>query len=499
MNLRCDGISKIYGSVIAISNADLSVKKGEVRAILGGNGSGKSTLAKILGGAVKPNAGNIEVYGRPYTVQSPSEAKKNGVVITSQELSLFMNLTVEENLCICNIPVSGSIFTDKKAIKEKALYILKKLGLEEILYKSIASLPANEQYLIEFAKALVQEPQILIIDEITSALYRKDVEVVKKIINELKEKGCSILFISHRMPEIYSICDSVTVMKNGETIGTFRIDEKDENELLSLMTGRNICSNQHKVQEIEIQEADKREIVISINDIELPQFHSKIDLELKEGDIIGIAGLQGHGQSDLVRKLFGMEGPVDLSVHGKQRHIASPYQAVKAGFAFISGNREQEGTFRERSVSENLRAVSNLVLKKEKVDELKLLKDYGVKFDTPKQQITALSGGNQQKVVIGRWTSTLPKLLLADDPTKGIDVQARRDVHQIMRQLAESGSVVIMVSSDDEELVELTQITKYSKVIVMYEGKIVRVLTGADITEENIAAASMPIEKECSA
>jgi ABC-type sugar transport system ATPase subunit len=491
MKLTCENISKTFGSIVALRNVSLSVAEGEIRALLGGNGSGKSTIAKVIGGAISPDSGTMQIHDKVCSSKSPANAKKHGIVITSQELGLFTNLSVEENLCICQIPVNGGLFVNKKELRKRAKDVLVRLNLENLLDKKISELPANQQYMAEFAKALVQQPNILIIDEITSALYREDVEVVREVVHELKSKGCIVIFISHRMSEIYSICDTVTVMKNGEIIGTYGVNEKKENELLSLMTGKNIA-------ELVFQSENNNPVyeniqtILDIKDLTLPSYGSHINLEVKKGEIIGIAGLQGHGQSDFLKTIFGLNGTVDLKISGEQKHISSPGKAVKSGLAFVSGDREKEGVFGERSVSENLSVVTDLVLKKSKVDEAQLLKDYGVVFGSTRQQITTLSGGNQQKVVIGRWTSANPLILLADDPTKGIDVQARRDIHKIFRDMTDAGSAVIMVSSDDEELVELTKQAKISRILVMYEGNVVKQLVGNDITKENIVAYSMP-------
>lgn len=492
MGLVFQNISKRYGAVIAIKQADMEIEKGEIRAILGGNGSGKSTLAKVAGGLIGRDSGEILFDGKSINFQSPKEAKKNRVIMTSQELSLFGNLTVEENICICDVPRNG-IFTNGKALKEKAYEILKKMKLESLMGVKVSKLAANQQYMVELAKALVQEPKILLIDEITSALYREDVEIVYKILAELKEQGCIILFISHRMAELYAICDSVTIMKNGETIGTYRMQDKTEDELLSLMVGTKIESyhgeGKHS-QKIE------RDIFIRAPHIRIPSYGTEERLEIGRGEIIGVAGLQGHGQTDLIRSLYGMTGEIKVEKEGKEISIHSPKQAVSHGFAFISGDRERDGTFQERNLAENIAAVQELV-KHEKVgDAREVLDSFNVRYDNPGQLITALSGGNQQKVVVGRWLCTKPTLLLADDPSKGIDVNARRDLHQEFAKLAEQGNAVVMISSDDDELVNITSMVPVSKVIVMYEGRISAILEGDEINRENISAASMPINTD---
>lgn len=489
MGLVFQNISKRYGAVIAIKQADMEIEKGEIRAILGGNGSGKSTLAKIAGGLIGRDSGEILFDGKRLDFQSPKEAKKNHVIMTSQELSLFGNLTVEENICICDVPVKG-IFTNRKALKEKASKIMKKMKLEALMGVKVSKLAANQQYMVELAKALVQEPEILLIDEITSALYREDVEVVYQILAELKKQGCIILFISHRMAELYAICDSVTIMKNGETIGTYRMQEKTEDELLSLMAGTKMETSGGERKYMQKKE---RDTFIRAPHIFIPDYGTVESLDVHRGEIIGVAGLQGHGQTDLIRSLYGMNGEIKIEKEGKEILIHSPKQAVSHGFAFISGDRERDGTFQERNLAENIAAVQELVKHEKLGDAREVLDSFHVRYDNPRQLITALSGGNQQKVVVGRWLCTKPTLLLADDPSKGIDVNARRDLHREFAKLAEQGSAVVMISSDDDELVNITSMVPVSKVIVMYEGRISAVLEGDEINRENISAASMPI------
>lgn len=489
MGLVFQNISKRYGAVIAIKQADMEIEKGEIRAILGGNGSGKSTLAKIAGGLIGRDSGEILFDGKRLDFQSPKEAKKNHVIMTSQDLSLFGNLTVEENICICDVPVKG-IFTNRKALKEKASKIMKKMKLEALMGVKVSKLAANQQYMVELAKALVQEPEILLIDEITSALYREDVEVVYQILAELKKQGCIILFISHRMAELYAICDSVTIMKNGETIGTYRMQEKTEDELLSLMAGTKMETSGGERKYMQKKE---RDTFIRAPHIFIPDYGTVESLDVRRGEIIGVAGLQGHGQTDLIRSLYGMNGEIKIEKEGKEISIHSPKQAVSHGFAFISGDRERDGTFQERNLAENIAAVQELVKREKLGDAREALDSFHVRYDNPRQLITALSGGNQQKVVVGRWLCTKPTLLLADDPSKGIDVNARRDLHREFAKLAEQGSAVVMISSDDDELVNITSMVPVSKVIVMYEGRISAVLEGDEINRENISAASMPI------
>lgn len=489
MGLAFSNISKRFGAVIAISNAEMTVEKGEVRAILGGNGSGKSTLAKIIGGLVEKSQGEITLDGMPINFSSPIDAKNHHVIITSQELSLFSNLTVEQNICLCNVPKKFGIFTDKAKLHAKAKEILDSMNLSDIANKLVCDLPQNQQYMVELAKALVQEPKVLIIDEITSALYKEDVEIVYRMIADLKKKDCITLFISHRMAELYAICNTVTIMKNGKTLGTYNIMDKTEDELLSLMVGSAItsyCENKNNVSDLP------SDVFIKADNISIPNYNTSVSLNINRGEIIGIAGLQGHGQSELVRSLFGIDRPIRLEIEGKSVIIKNPREAVLNGFAFLSGDREKDGVFCERNLKENISVVLSLLKKQQLKNTRDLLDSFNIKYDNPYQLITSLSGGNQQKIVVGRWLSTKPRLLLADDPTKGIDVKARIDLHEQFSNLAKQGNAVVIVSSDDDELVSITSRSARSKVIVMYEGKISTILEGCRINRENISAATMP-------
>ncbi|MDC7287733.1 sugar ABC transporter ATP-binding protein [Blautia schinkii] len=491
MELVCNQVTKRFGSVVALSNATMTIKTGEVRALVGGNGSGKSTLSKILGGILYCDEGEITMDGERYEVSSPKEAKAKGIIMTSQELSLLNNLTVEENMCLCDLDVKGG-FVDRSQMRKRTREVLKLIGKEELLNLRIDKMPANEKYLLELAKALIQKPQVLIVDEVTSALYKSDVEVVEKLLNQLKEEGVIVLFISHRLNEVFAFCDTVTVLRNGDTVGTFQVKDLDENTLISYMSGRDIT--EEIMVSDSIDESDL-EIVLRTGKVHLPRFHKEVELDVHKSEFIGVAGLDGQGQTTFLRSLFGLESTVNVEFDGKPLTISSPRKAVKAGFAFVSGDREKEGTFKERSIAENFAVVSDMLLKKKPKNIDDYLKKAGVKYNRCEDLIISLSGGNQQKVVIARWTSSNPKIILADDPTKGIDIQARRDVHETFRQLLDKGSSVVMISSDDEELVETSKMMPLSRIIVMYEGEIVKTLRGSEITVENIAAYSSGKQK----
>jgi len=491
MKFECKNISKSFGSNVALNEVDMEVEGGEIRALLGGNGSGKSTLSKIIGGALNSTAGSMVFHEAAYAPRSPIEAKRNGVVFTSQELSLFDNLSVEENIALCSYSVKKSFRNEKRKVVKEVRELLGRYGIGRLAEKPVSALSANEQYLIEFMKAVYQNADVLIIDEITSALYEEDVKIVRRVMEEYKEQGKIVLFISHRMPEIMEMCDTVTVLRNGSVIATHRISDVTDMLLVSEMTGLDIGAAEAAPKAAADDGAD-RETLLLVQGMRLSQFDTRIDLEVKAGEVIGIAGLQGHGQSALVRSLFGLDASAAPTVYlqGKEVQVSTPAAAIKSGFSFISGDRVLEGVFEERSIAENLEIVSRMILDR-KLNPKSVLEAFHVKYQNHGDLITSLSGGNQQKVVLARWLSNDPLVVLADDPTKGIDVQARRDVHKVMVEIAKRGSAVLMVSSDNDELVNLTRVAEHSRIIVMYEGQIIRTLTGSDITVENIARASV--------
>lgn len=490
MILKFLDISKRYGGVQALNAATLELRGGEIHALLGGNGSGKSTMIKIASGLVKQDSGEIEIDGNKIDNSNPKSSKKMKIVATAQELSIFPNLSVEENLTLCDLPMNG-MFVDRKAMHDKAVKVLEKLGMLADINSPVVSLPINKQYMLEFGKAIYQDFDILLIDEITSALYREDVLVVKNILKEYKAQGKVILFVSHRMSEIFDICDTVTVMRNGEIISTYNISSVTHDELLSDMIGegnaKNLATAANKTHEEYSGDRDEPLLTASVP---IKSYGETVDINVCRGEIIGIAGLQGHGQADLVQALFGLNGEIDVNFSGKNEKIFSPQNAVKLGIAYVTGDRERDGSFPQHNLADNIGVVSEHVFG-QNISSRETLDRFHIKYDTEYQKITSLSGGNQQKVIFGRWINTAPKLLLANDPSKGIDVNARAELREILWELTKNGMSIIFVSSDEDELVSLCGPLKNARILVMYEGQIVRSLKESEITRDNLIAATI--------
>jgi ribose transport system ATP-binding protein len=490
--LEFRNISKAFGAVVALKEASLSIKSKEIRAIFGGNGSGKSTLAKILGGSVYKNSGDIYIDGKKIEINSPISSIKHGISVTSQELSLFPLRTVRQNLTLLNAPKKLLFFVDRVNTRSRAIQALERVGLTSLLDTPISELTDNQKYLVEFAKALLYKPRILVVDEITSALRREEVLLVGNILKEMANDGCIIAFISHRMSEIFDICTSVTVLRNGEVINTYQIGDVTEHRLLTDMIGSDPDLRHQHERETTVKISGDISTALSVKGLEIEGFTGgPIDLELKKGEILGIAGLQGQGQSNLLKQIFSLYGPVEIELNNRKQQINNPVAAISHGIGYLTGDRVKDGVFVGRSIGENLDLVNNIVLKRNPLNVDEVLQKYNVKYKSAALPIETLSGGNQQKVVLSRWISVRPAVLLADDPTKGIDVASKLDVYEIFRQMAQQGSAILFVSSEDEELVTMAKETENYSVAVMYNGKIVERLYGSDITTTNIISASI--------
>lgn len=502
--LKAVGIHKRFGGVIALSDASLELEPGEVRALVGGNGSGKSTLSKILAGSYKPDKGKIYVDDQFVKINSPKDSQQLGIFLTYQELSLFPNLTVAENLLIGELPNIAGVITDQQALSREAKEVLELLKLDHHEKKLVSDVPLDDKYMIELAKAMIQKPRYLLIDEVASALRREQVQQITDIVRHLSENGCGVLYVTHRLHEVYSICKTITVMRSGSMVLTTSLDKVTPEEVVAyiapLKTSENNGTEKITFTGTEpltriATTAEAEEELLDVKNLKLPEYEKPFSLKLKRGEIIGIAGLQGQGQSRILRTIFGaIPGhKTEIKIRNKNVTIDSPAAAIQLGIGFLSGDREKEGVFPIRSVKENIEAVPekfSLQLPGDKKltsnDVVSLLR---IVLGSLKQPIRSLSGGNQQKVIIGRWMTIKPDILICDDPTKGVDFSARAEVHSIFRSMAEQGAGVIISSSDDTELINVAD-----RILVIYEGSVVKELKGDEMTEDNIIAASIPLK-----
>lgn len=496
--LKISGVSKAYGATMALRHGDLELEAGEVHVLIGSNGSGKSTLCKIVAGSVKPDAGEVLLDGRPVTVTGPRAARELGIGIFYQELSLSARRTVEENICLPDLPMKGP-FVDRTALSALAArYIALFAGVTGEGFAAdatVETLRADQRQLVEIMKTLASEADILIFDEPTSALDRAQVERFFDILRGLKAEGRAMVFISHRMDEIFDLGDRVTVLRDGETVGVSRIADTTPQEVVRLMVGE-----QGATEAAQAPAEDSGSIVraaaLSVAGLSGPGFLD-VDFSVAKGEILGFGGLHGQGQSAVLRALFGAshvsEGQVTLK--GEAYRPSSPRAAITAGLAYVSGDRGTDGIIQGRSILENVVPVHFLRDRAHLARPSALREKAGpamaalnTKFAGFSHPIGSLSGGNQQKIVIARWLIDRPDVLLLDDPTKGIDLSAKADLFALVRKLAGEGMAIILYSSEDGEL-----LANADRILVFNGGRVARELTGAERTRFNLYEAAYEV------
>lgn len=493
--LNAVDVYKRFGGVRALNGATLQCEAGEVHALLGANGSGKSTLAKVITGAVAADSGVITINGLRAEIKSPADMKRFGIAAVYQELSLIPQLTMAENITLNNEPLKAWGGIDNRAALEKAREVARRfekvLGRELPLNTKCAELSPSEQQICEILKALVREPQILILDEATASLHQEEVKALFDIISELKSKGCCVIFISHRMEEIYEICDRATILRNGETVGTVEVGKVESSELVNMMVGQGLDLSYSRPERKSLKDSTE---ILRVRDLTTDVLKN-VSFELHEGEILGLGGLQGQGQSELLSALFGATRIIsgEIEVGGKTVEMNTPEEAIRNGIALVPGNRAQEGLFLIRPTLENINFTSMkrrsrfgwLDPKTEYSTAERLVKELEIQVGDLKQPVSSLSGGNQQKVVVAKWLLNEPRVLLLDDATKGVDVRAKAEIFAIIGELAKQGVGIILNSSDNMEL-----LSQCDRILVFYEGEAVETLSG-DIDENDLVSAAL--------
>lgn len=465
--LSLKNITKRYPGVVALNNVSIDFTKGEVHALLGENGAGKSTLIKVLSGAVKNDEGNIIVDGKIYEWMSPKISRGHGIEVIYQEYNLINSLSVAENICLGE---KSDGLVNYKRMREKVKNIFEEFNIEINPDKKVRDLSPALQQLVEIAKAISKDAKIIVMDEPTAQLTLSEVENLYKIIETLKKNGVTIIYISHRLEELFKITDRVSIMRDGKYIKTINTRETDRKELISLMVGRTLSESYPK------RDCIKEEVTLEVKNVSGLK-NSNISFNIKKGEILGLAGLVGAGRTELVRVLFGADKKLsgDIYIKGRKVNIKSPKQALANGIGLIPEDRKNQGCFLRKSIKwntviSNIREISkNGFVNSE--SELKQANDYKdkLRIKTPSidQLVSNLSGGNQQKVVLAKVLSTNSDIIIFDEPTRGIDVGARHEIYNIMSELVESGKSIIMISSDMEELLGMAD-----RVIVLCEGKV---------------------------
>lgn len=488
--LELQDIKKSFGGTVALDGVNLSINTAEVHGLIGENGAGKSTLIKTLCGIVKPDSGVIRLAGEIYAPQTPRDAKANGLQVVHQEFNLLPYLSVAENIFIEHLPRNAFGVVKRREMNERARAALDAIGLSDIDVRwPVERLGIAHRQLVEVARALMTESRVLILDEPTATLTSRETERLFSIIDDLRTRGVSIVFVSHHLDEISRICDRVTVLRNGATVFSSAMADTDQNELVRSMVGKQL---QQEMASDVISSAGSN-VVMSLKNFRHAQspHEEGISLDLHQGEILGIAGLVGSGRTELLRGIAAAELPLsgELTRDGKVVAFRSPKDAIEAGIGFVTEDRKDQGLILSMAISANVTLASlgevssiGLLDKNAEVSVTrKLGSDLRLKYGGPGDNVSTLSGGNQQKVVLAKWLARNPRVLLLDEPTRGVDVGAKAEIYALIRRLAENGLALLVVSSELPELMTLCD-----RILVMSQHRIVGEVPRPEFSEEKI-------------
>ncbi|MGT2933060.1 sugar ABC transporter ATP-binding protein [Streptococcus catagoni] len=484
MKIDMRDISKSFGKNKVLEKIDLLIESGQIHALMGENGAGKSTLMNILTGLFPATSGKIYIDGKEMTFSNPQKAEEFGISFIHQEMNTWSEMTVLENLFLGREIKNRFGLLDQKAMVKKAEQAFKRLGVSIPLNQTIGHLSVGQQQMIEIAKSLLSKVSLLIMDEPTAALTDRETENLFRVIASLKSEGVGIIYISHRMEEIFRITDLVTVMRDGIVVDTRETSSTNPHELVKMMVGRELKDfYPEKASEIG-------PIAFEVENLSGEGF-TDISFQVRKGEILGFSGLMGAGRTEVMRAIFGLDRKLSgqIKIDGKEIKLSNPAEAIKQGVGFLTEDRKDEGLILDSSVKDNMTLPSvNDFVKKWIYDEKtstifvnQLIDRLRIKSAKPNLPVGNLSGGNQQKVVLAKWIGIAPKVLILDEPTRGVDVGAKREIYQLMNELADRGVPIIMVSSDLPEVLGVSD-----RIIVMHEGKIAGQLERHQASQESI-------------
>ncbi|WP_395639409.1 sugar ABC transporter ATP-binding protein [Pseudolysinimonas sp.] len=468
--LRMSGITKNFPGIRALTDVALEVAAGEVHAIVGENGAGKSTLMKILAGVYQPDGGTIELQGEAVRIAGPIDARKRGIGMVYQELNLVPDLTVAENITL-GAPPSRFGLVDRKALRARADEVLAELGAKVGADDLVGSLPVSQQQLVEIAKAYASSPRIVVLDEPTSSLSENEAQALFRVVQRMKDAGIAIIYISHRLREVIQLADQVTVLRDGRLVETRRAAGITAADMIRLMVGRDLTDVFPK------REVPIGDVVLRVDGLSRAGVFDDVDLEVRAGEIVGLAGFVGAGRTEVARAIFGLDRADrgTISIGGVPVTVRTPRAAVDAGIAYVPEDRKRDGLVPQLSVKDNIslpvlgevatagwiRGGAERRLATDKATEL------GVSPPVIDRRVDTYSGGNQQKVVFAKWLATRPAVLILDEPTRGVDVGAKADIHTIIGELAAQGTAILMISSELPEVLAVSD-----RIYVLHEGRV---------------------------
>lgn len=491
--LQARNISKAYRGVQALDSVSISIKKGAVHALIGENGSGKSTLIKVISGVVRPDHGDIIVEANPLQMFSAKSSIRAGIQVIYQDLSLYPNLTVAENLALEQLVEKDTMFINKKAIYAIAEHGLKQLGLDFPLNEPVENLSMADRQLIAITRALTQGARLIIMDEPTTALTQGEIDALFHVIGELKKERISTLFISHKLKEVLDISETITVLRDGKLVGHYDRDEVDNDKLEYLMSGKEIIKTRFSYEQTH---EGKKPLLEIRNLTKAGQFYN-VSFKIYRGEIVGISGLLGSGRTELALSIFGLNPPDsgEVLIDGEKIDITSTQKAVEAGIGYLPEDRINQGLFHRQPIGDNIVVSSlekllntwKLIDNQKKQGEIDTwARELNIRMSSPDAPVLSLSGGNQQRVILARWLATRPRIFIADNPTAGVDVASKSNIHEIIRTLAKEQLGVILISDEVNEI-----LYNANRILVMHEGRLTQQVDSGEVDEQQLSTMIM--------
>lgn len=486
--IKLTGISKSFAGVKALTDIDMMIYEGEIRCLAGENGGGKSTLIKVISGFYTPDKGQIEISGKKYSKITPLQAINEGIQIIYQDFSIFPNLTVAENIAISYERLHGKKIVNWSNIKKNALKAMDMINVKIDPDALVGSLSVADRQLVAICRALLQDAKLLVMDEPTTALTRKEVDALFAVVRDLQKKNISVLFVSHKLEEVFEIAEELTIIRNGKLVIEGPMKDFDREKFIYHMTGRNIKEDLFTPENLSEQP------MLKVDNISIKDLFEDINFEVRGGEIVGITGLLGSGRSELARAMFGLEkiDKGNVIVHGRAVKRGSVKDAIKNGIAYVPEDRLTEGLFLPHSISRNVVAATmdDVLNKQKRIDNKKLrartkswIDELSIVTPSGELPVQNLSGGNQQRVVLAKWLATEPKVLILNSPTVGVDIGSKTDIHAIAKKLAKKGMAVVIISDDIPEVLD-----NCNRVLIMKKGRMVASMETNELTSNTLSS-----------